>query len=260
MSAYLYIYAIARAGLAAPSGVPAVANSGAEIRTLTVGPLAVLVSDIDDPEIMAARRHMLVHTKALETVMAGATILPMRFGVIVDDADAIHQALSSRFDDLLAMLDDLEGRIEAGIRASWNEARLYQEIVATRPDIARRAAELAARDATAAYYDRIDLGREVDSAMAVKRFEEKKALLARLKPYAVRHVDLPEQDDMNLMNVALLVERSREAELIAAIEAIDADEGDRLNLRVVTPAPVYNFVKLRIEFAPPSIANEQDAA
>jgi Gas vesicle synthesis protein GvpL/GvpF len=260
MTSYLYIYAIAQKDAVAPAGIAAVANSDGVISAIPVGPLVVMVSPVEEPEIMAARRHMLVHTKALETIMSGATILPMRFGVIVDNADAIHEALAPKFDDLLAMLADLDGKIEAGIRASWNEARLYGEIVAARPDLATRAYAMKVRDPAAAYYDRIDLGRDVDSAMAVKRFEEKKALLARLKPFAVRHVDLPEQDDMNLMNVALLIERSREAELIAAIEAIDREEGDRLNLRVVSPAPVYNFVKLRIEFAPPTTSGQQDAA
>jgi hypothetical protein len=152
------------------------------------------------------------------------------------------------------MLADLDGRIEAGVRASWNEATPYREIVAVRPDLARRADALRKADAAATYYDRIELGRDVDSAMAVKRFEENKALVERLKPFAVRHVPLPESDDMNVTNVALLVERTREAELIAAIEEIDRTESERLRIKVVTPAPVYNFVKLRLEFDAPTIA------
>jgi hypothetical protein len=249
---YLYVYAIARAGASIPSGLACVGNPSATLEIHTFGKLSAIVSAIDDAEIMAARRHMLTHTKALEAVMADTVILPMRFGIIVDDPAAIARSITPKETDLLAMLETLDGRIEAGIRASWNEAVLYKEIVATRPDIARRAEALARLNPTAAYYDRIELGREVDSAMAVKRFEEKKALMARLTPFAVNRVDLPEGDDMNVMNVALLVDRAREADLIAAVEGIDRDEGDRLNLKVVSPAPVYNFVKLRLDFAPPA--------
>jgi hypothetical protein len=252
MSSWLYVYAIARAGAAAPQGLVCVANPAGEMSMLDIGPLSALVSPIAEPEVMAARRHMMAHTKALEAAMATTTLLPMRFGVIVDGPENIAAALAPKTADLLALLADLDGRIEAGVRASWSEAVLYREIVAKRPDIARRAEALSKANQIAAYYDRIELGREVDSAMAVKRFEEKKALMARLAPYAVRHADLKESDDMNVMNVALLVDRAREAELIAAIEAIDHDESDRLQLKVVSPAPVYNFVKLRIEFAPPT--------
>ncbi len=249
---YLYLYALARPGADAPPAMPCVGNPAGELRFADVAGLAALVSQIDEPEIMAARRHMLAHTKVVEAAMASTTILPMRFGIIVDDLSAIARAIEHKKGDLLQMLAALDGRIEAGVRASWNEAVLYKEIVAARPDIARRAEALSKLNPTAAYYDRIELGREVDSAMAVKRFEEKKALMARLTPLAKRHVDLKESDDMNVMNVALLIEREREAEVVAAIEAIDRAEGDRLNLKLVSPAPVYNFVNLRLTFEPPS--------
>jgi hypothetical protein len=254
MSAYLYLYAILRAGAEAPAGMPAVAAPAETARIVPFGPLAALVSPIGEPEVMTARRHMLAHTKMIEAAMADQTLLPMRFGVIVDDETAISRVLGAKQADLLAMLAELDGRIEAGVRASWNEATLYREIVAVRPDLARRADALKKADAAATYYDRIDLGRDVDSAMAVKRFEENKALVERLKPFAVRHVQLPESDDMNVTNVALLVERAREAELIAAIEVIDRTESERLRIKVVTPAPVYNFVKLRLEFDAPTDA------
>jgi Gas vesicle synthesis protein GvpL/GvpF len=261
MSPYLYVYAIARAGSQAPQGLACVGNPTGALEMLTFGKLAALVSPIDEPEVMAARRHMMAHTKALEHAMTCFTLLPMRFGIIVDAAEHIAQAIGPKADDLLALLDSLDNRIEAGIRASWNESILYKEIVASRRDIARRAEALAKANPTAAYYERIELGREVDSAMAVKRFEEKKALMARLKPYCVRHADLKEGDDMNVMNVALLVDRAREAELIAAIEVIDTEESERLRIKVVSPAPVYNFVKLRLEFQPPTElpATEQPA-
>jgi hypothetical protein len=252
MSAYLYVYAIARAGARPPDGLACVGNPDAALAMLDIGPLSAMVSPIDEPEVMAARRHMMAHTKALEAAMVETTLLPMRFGVVVDGPANIAAAIAPKTNDLLALLADLDGRIEAGVRASWSEAVLYREIVAKRPDIARRAETLAKVNATAAYYDRIELGREVDSAMAVKRFEEKKALMERLAPYAVRRADLKESDDMNVMNVALLVDRAREAELIAAIEAIDQEESERLRIKVVSPAPVYNFVKMRIEFAAPT--------
>ncbi len=252
MSSYLYVYAIAGGGAQAPVGVTAVGGADSALSMIDIGRVSALVSPIAEPEVMAARRHMMAHTRVIEAAMERATLLPMRFGVIVDSPATIAAALAPKEADLLALLSDLDGCVEAGIKASWNDAILYREIVAARPDIARRAEALAKLNPTAAYYDRIELGREVDSAMAVKRFEEKKALMARLKPLAIRHADLPESDDMSVMNVALLIRREREADIVAAIEAIDREENDRLQLKIVTPAPVYNFVKLRLEFDAPT--------
>jgi hypothetical protein len=251
MSAYLYVYGVTRAGAVAPEGLAVVGGEGT-LQMLDLGPLAALVSAIAEPEVLSSRRNMMAHTKAIEAAMADMTLLPMRFGIIVDGPENIRAALAPKQADLLALLADLDDCVEAGVRASWNDRVLFSEIAAARPDIARRAEALAKVNPTAAYYDRIELGREVDSAMAVKRFDERKALTARLSPLAIRYVNLPEGDDMNVMNVALLIRRADEARLVAAIEAIDRDEGDRLNLKIVSPAPLYNFVKLRLTFAPPS--------
>jgi hypothetical protein len=251
MSAYLYVYGVTRAGAEPPAGLPVVGGEGA-LSVVTFGALGALVSPIAEPEVMSSRRHMMAHTKAIEAAMAEMTLLPMRFGIIVDGPENIRAALAPKEADLLALIADLDGCVEAGVRASWNDRVLFSEIAAARPDIARKAEALGKLNPTAAYYDRIELGREVDSAMAVKRFDERKALVARLAPLAIRHVNLPEGDDMNVMNVALLIRRADEAALVAAIEAIDRDEGDRLNLKIVSPAPLYNFVKLRLTFAPPS--------
>jgi Gas vesicle synthesis protein GvpL/GvpF len=250
MSPYLYVYAITRSGVAAPDGLQTV--GGGVLSVLDCGPIAALVSPIDEPEVMAARRHMMAHTKVIEATMAAVTLLPMRFGIIVDGPEPVRAALAPKQEMILQALAGLDGCIEAGIRASWNDAVLYREIVAARPDIGRRAEALGKLNPTAAYYDRIELGREVDSAMAVKRHEERRHLMERLKPIALKHVNLPETDDMSVMNVALLIRREREAEVVAAIEAIDREEGERLQLKIVSPAPVYNFVRMRLEFAPPT--------
>lgn len=249
---YLYVYGLLRAGASAPVGVPAVAAPGTEPHLIAIGPFAALVSPLTEPELLATRRHMLAHTKVIEAAMETDAILPMRFGVIVDHAGHIGDAILPKADQLSAMLDELDDRIEVGVRASWNEAILYKEIVAVRPDLGRAGAALNAKSERETYYDRIELGRQVDSAMAVKRHEEQQALLKRLRPFAVREQLLKEGDDMNVLNVALLVDRAKEAAIVAELNAIDAADNARLQIKVVSPAPPYNFVRLRLEFAPPT--------
>lgn len=249
---YLYVYAVTRADAPVPAHAGAVGGAGATLRLLPCGELAVLVSAFPEPEILAARRHMLTHTKVLEALMAEATILPMRFGVIVDGEAHVRAAVLPRADKLMAMLDDLSDRIEVGIRASWTEAVLYREIVASRPDLGRMGAGLVKRDAAETYYDRIELGRCVEEAMALKRQDERRLLTDRLAPFSVRYVDLPNSDDMNVMNLALLVDKAREPALFAEIEAIERTEGERLQIKYVAPVPAYNFVAMKLDFMPPT--------
>jgi Gas vesicle synthesis protein GvpL/GvpF len=249
-----YVYAITHAGHEVPTGVPAVAEPEQPLLMIDCDALSILVSRISDDEIMATRRNMLAHTKVLEATMADKAVLPARFGIIAETPDAIKAAVLPQSGLLLDMLAQLEGRIEVGIRACWDEKILYRELVAANPILGRTGDALLKRNENESYYDRIELGRQVDSAMAVKRHEERRDLTERLKPLVVKHVHLPETDDMSVMNIALLVERCRENDLFREIQAIEAKDPARLQIKYVSPVPAYNFVKMRLLFAQPETA------
>jgi hypothetical protein len=51
-----------------------------------------------------------------------------------------------------------------------------------------------------------------------------------------------------IVNAAFLVERAREAEMDAAIRALDAQQTQRVLFRYVGPVPPYNFVYLVIHW------------
>lgn len=254
MSLRYYVYAITHAGHGVPTGAQAVAEPHQPLLMIECGALSVLVSCISDDEILATRRNMLAHTRVLEAAMAHKAVLPARFGIIAKTQEAVRAAMEPQSGLLLEMLAQLDGRIEVGIRACWDEQILYRELVAANPALGRTGSVLLKRSENESYYDRIELGRQVDSAMAVKRHEERRDLTERLKPFVVRYIHLPETDDMSVMNIALLVERFRENDLFREIQAIEAKDPARLQIKYVSPVPAYNFVKLRLLFARPETA------
>lgn len=253
----LYVYGLIRAGDApadpeAFAGLRAVAAPQAPVIALASGPLAAIASPIDAADVMATRRHMLAHAKVLEAVMAERPILPMRFGVITATAADLHATLAPEADGLCALLDELDGRVEMGVKAVCDEAAVMRAIVADRPDIAERYAALKQGDPAATQFQRVDLGREVAGLRAEWRDAERERLIARFADVAERVVvHEPDDDDLLVFNAAFLLKREDEPALFARVEALDADYGEALTLKYVGPVPPYNFVNTRLSWTPP---------
>lgn len=248
-----YVYGIIRAKDTAPVTAPAVVTGG-PISTVTIGPLAAVASPIEEDEILPVRRNAIAHTRVLENVMAERPILPMRFGIIVSSVTALEQIVAPRATDLLSVLDDLEGKIEVGIKAAWNGTALWNEVAHQRPDLARASRSFRGADPNRTYYDRIDLGRKVEGALAEKRADERHNLLQLIEPFAVRLKELSPPDDMTFAHYAMLVDQSRERELYDTLVTLEAREKDRLDIKVVAPVPAYNFVTISLDWHPAEAA------
>ena len=65
---------------------------GAEVGTVGHGGLAALVSDLE-AEALTAAKEVRSHWRVLEEASAGATVLPVRFGTVMESDDAVREQL-----------------------------------------------------------------------------------------------------------------------------------------------------------------------
>jgi hypothetical protein len=251
VSQWTYIYGLVRAGETAPITAPAIMGGDASLRFITVGQVAALVSDVPSDDITANRRNMMTHTRVLEVAMQDRTIVPMRFGMVAASEAHVLRGLAPQAERLIAMLDDLDERIEAGVRMTWDQPTLMAEVVRETPKLAKMAASIAKRSQNETYYERIELGRLTDEALKLKRDRECAAILERLARHAVRKVLHKPGEDMVVLNAALLIDRAVERAFMAEVEAIEAENGERLRIKVVAPAPPYNFASLTMNVGTP---------
>src|SRR3954454_12470642 len=106
----MYVYGVLRAdeGLRLPSeGV-----AGRPVTCVSHGDLAALVSDLRE-RVRPSRRNVMAHSEVLQALVAQNDVLPMQFGVVMPDADAVRdELLVAHGDDLRAELDALTGCVE----------------------------------------------------------------------------------------------------------------------------------------------------
>jgi hypothetical protein len=89
------------------------------------------------------------HEKTLAQLMEDGAVLPMRFGTVLEDDDALRAVLEARRNTLRRSLALVRGRVEMGVRAQWPEpgsrgdASSGREFMVAKLERQRRARRLA---------------------------------------------------------------------------------------------------------------------
>lgn len=246
MSGGLWLYGI---GMAAPGGAPLGDGvAGAAVEAMDAAGFVALVSQAPAERPAPTRRHMLTHTAVLERATAAADVLPVRFGTVAPCATTLARCLAVNAIKLRDAMAGISDCVELGLRVSWREGVIFEEILAAEPALRAMRDRLATRPAQDSYQDRIELGRRVEAALAQRRAREAAALDAALAPLAAQMVALREVDEGMIANRAFLVRRRDEQRFDAAVAALEAAQGTRLLFRYVGPVPPFNFVSLRAEW------------
>src|ERR687887_2506268 len=114
-----------------PTGI-----GGAPVGRVVSGDLAALVSPVDDEDLHATRRDLLSHSAVLEHAVAAGPVLPLRFGIVLRDEDAVaKELLDPRRDELTALLERFERLVELRVKAFYDEEAVLREIGRSHPAI-----------------------------------------------------------------------------------------------------------------------------
>jgi hypothetical protein len=239
VDAACYVFGIVSAG--AP--VPDTDGSGpaSRLRLVKTEDLAALVGSLPRDRPLGRARDLLAHDAVLaQLVSAGTPVLPMRFGAVLTDDDAVaEELLRPHYEEFCAALARVAGRVQYTLKVRYHQATVLPEIVARNPKIARLRDRAGGQ---AASFDRqIELGRLVVSALEDMRPETADGVLADLRDHGdvrVRDVAGPEQ----VLDAAFLVEHRKAGRFEEVVEAVGQRHAGRLRIRLVGPSPPYDFV------------------
>jgi len=220
---------------------------GAPVYTVNADGLAAVASDSPDVAYERSRRNMMRHTLVLEEVMKDFTALPVKFGTVAPPhMDVGARLLIQGRDEFARLLDEMDGCLELGLKAVWYEDAIFAEIVDENPPIRELRDELMGRSPAETHFARMRLGEMIQSAMQTKRETDAGLILGRLSPLAVKVRENHLFSDRMVINAAFLVDRRQEPAFDRAVDDLNAEMGNRLILKYIGPAPLYNFVSISV--------------
>jgi Gas vesicle synthesis protein GvpL/GvpF len=246
----LYVYGVAPTAEAAKwPDVEGLDGPSTRVRLVDRGALAALVSTLAADRTPGTRADLEAHQRVLASAIEHGTVVPMRFGVVVDGEDTIREVLGRNEKQLEGLLQTLDGHVQMAVKAFYVGDALVRAVVASKPELARRSAQLQRLPEARSHGARVQLGEEVAALAAAARERDERALLDQLAPFASDVVTEPAADDRTALSAQLLVRRERRGKLDDAIAKLRAELDGRIAFRYVGPMPPYSFADIELEDA-----------
>jgi hypothetical protein len=237
----IYVYGVVRSGSVEAAPAEGVADAPTEL--IEQDGLAALVSKLPAERLRARRRDLTRHLRALEETFAETTVVPCPFGTVLPSEELVKTLLlEARRDELLGLLERLEGRVQMNVKAAYDEGEILREIVSAEPEIARlrqRTSQLG----EAAYYDSIRLGQLVAAALERHRARDAESVLGRLLPEAEDAVS-EQTGDLVVLKASFLVARGRLERFDRGLDELASIEGPRVRFESFGPLPPTAFASL----------------
>jgi hypothetical protein len=242
-----YVYGIIQGNQKVTFGKSGIGGSGETVYTVHHGDVAAVVSKtgvfIFDP----TRENALAHEHVIETVMTTNTIIPMSFGTVFRTEDDIKEVLKSIYPSLKDVLKQMSGKLEFGLKVTWDRDRVIEELKRDHEEIHRFQVELTKKHLQSTYFARMQLGRMIDKALSERAADYVREIYDALRSVCVASKDNKPIGDKMIMNAAFLINRDREVEFDAAVNKVAKKFLDRLNFKYTGPWPPYNFVNIRLK-------------
>jgi hypothetical protein len=212
----------------------------ARIRLVVYGDLAAVVSEVD-AEARVRRDDLLAHARVLEAIVEDSTVLPMRFGVIVADYDEVADIILSAGEGrLTALLESFDGLVQLTVKAYHDQDQALKHLLRERSDL--RVLRDQTGKGPAFYPAQLRLGEAIAAGLETLVSSDAAMLHDQLTRIAERMVFGDVTGQNQVLNAALLVQRSARARTDEAIARLSRTLPDRLRLRYIGPQPPYSFV------------------
>jgi Gas vesicle synthesis protein GvpL/GvpF len=224
-----YLYAITEGG---PVPEDVTGMRGVPLSVVSTAGLAAVTSEHEELRLAADEEDLWTHETVVEALMDRGTVLPMRFGTLVEGPDEVGSFLRDRAAQLTRALARVRGAVEIGVRVA-----VAPEVAepAVAPEVAEPPPPAATDDAgPGAAYMLARLRGERRDAAIVGRVSESLAPLAR------EHVSMANPRRRASLSSAYLVERRGLDAFTERASALEEELGG-VTVACTGPWPPYSF-------------------
>ncbi len=257
----IYIYGIIRTSGPQEFGKIGIGDKASEVLTIGFKDIAAVVSRgplmvYDSLAKEKTVKDLVTHQFVIEKVMESFTIIPVKFGTMVETEDEATEFLGKGYCLLSEELRKMEGKIELDVVASWELPKILAAIYRDSPQIQNKQKEIAMKGDKVSIEDKITLGKFIEQALKDKKASYHQLFLQTLEKEAVDACLHDLANDEMIFNAAFLLEKKNEQLFNEVVHSLDRKLENTVNFRVVGPLPLYSFSTLLLERIDPGRVEE----
>jgi len=238
----VYIYGILPGDVAFQEQPAGLGNPPSPVRLVGYRDIAALVSDVDISAPLGTPDDLLTHEELLDASAAAVPVLPLAFGAVVPNEDAVvTELLEPSYDAFSAALAELEGFQEYIVKGRYVQEAILREILTEDPEAAALAAQTFDADPAASHDGRVQLRELISERLADKRALDTRQLGDALASQASTSAVRPTADELEAVHTAFLVKATDVDQMVSAAHELAAGWEGRVELRIVGPVAAYDF-------------------
>lgn len=258
----IYIYGIIKTSEPQVFGEMGIGdNAVSQVLTLGLKDIAAVVSSspfiaYDSLSKEKVVKDLATHQLVIEKVMEHFTILPVKFGTMVETEDEVIEFLKKGSVLLNNELDKAKGKIELDVVVWWELPKILAVISHHNEQIQAKQQEIAMKGEQVSIEDKITLGQFIEQALKAEKARYQQVILQTLKQETVDICLHELASDKMILNAAVLLEKKNEESFDTAIHELDQKLENTVNFRVVGPLPPYSFSTIVFEKIDPERIEE----
>lgn len=210
-----------------------------------IGDFTFLYSEAQQERYLASRRNLLDHEKVLEHAMQAGyrTLLPLQFGLTVDEWETVVQKLTQPHEKSLKQLfAKLQGQREVGVKIFWDSNSELQKLLDENPDLKSKRDRLEGK--TLSMDQVVEIGQTLEQSLQARQDGIIEVFQSTLNPLATAVVENDPMTDAMIYNAAYLIPWDTEPQFGEQVEALDQQFESRLRIRYNSFTAPYNFAQL----------------
>ena len=257
----LYIYGIIKTSDPQEFGRIGIGDQASNVLTVGYQNIAAVVSAsplalYDSLAKEKTVKDLVTHQFVLEKVMASFSVLPLKFGTMLETEHEVLQFLEKGYALLSDELRKMEGKIELDVVARWELPKVIATVYRDNPHIQSKQRDFARQGVQVAVEEKVSLGQLVAQALLTRKASFTELILQMLKELAVDLCLHDVASDEMILNAAFLLEKQHETAFNDAVTLLDQKLEDAVNFRVVGPLPAYSFSTILLEKIDPRSLEE----
>ncbi|MEU8525990.1 GvpL/GvpF family gas vesicle protein [Streptomyces sp. NPDC048629] len=234
----LYVYAITKSSHPLRlDGLTSVGGEESALRTVCQESLCAVVSEAPE-QIEVKRPDVEAHHEVQERLWSDGVTLPLGFGFVAEDDDAVRAVLDQGAEQFAERLEELTDRVEFNVKGVLEEEAAMRRLLEESEDV--RELNEATRDGGGTYDERLQLGELLSKGMLAQQEALAEMVLAALRPHA-RSERLSEPSQQYFLSASFLVDQEGAEEFTKAAEQAAEEQSEGVEIRVRGPLPPYSF-------------------
>jgi hypothetical protein len=223
--------------------------SGSDLCAVSFDEITAVVSNINRTDLIADRFNAIEYARVVENLAQQFTVLPMRYGSIMESAELINKMLERNYHEFQQNLQKVENKYEFGLKIFCDSEKLKSELRIKSEANTQTPEKSATGIKNSVYKD------YVNKKLKEHRLEELMityvdSVITKITGYLDRLNTINKfkkmASDTNIIDAVFLLDKEQKDALIHVTEDFK-NQYPGLNFVLTGPWPPYNFVEIAIK-------------